>query len=161
MVCFATLAAELEREVAYIMATWLDIPDIFWLGHKNNSGECIEFTVQINFLSGKIIENSDFWLLMVKLPTPSEKDVARWITCSGVLLAANGAWQYGIIQRDNIWWLVQRFTNQVELYVLCQKVNEHIAVATLLGRRLQNQLQNVITNDNQFRLSHMVRNGLV
>lgn len=143
------------------MTTWLDIPDIFWLGQKDTGNSDTEYNIQINFLPGKIIECGDFWLLLVELPNPSEESLIRWVTCCGVLLAANNAWQYGVIQRNDVWWLVQRFTNSLSAQVLCQKANEHIAVATLLGRRLQKQLQNVMTNDNQSRLSHMVRNGLV
>ncbi|WP_253383365.1 hypothetical protein [unidentified bacterial endosymbiont] len=145
------------------MATWQDIPEMIFLAPKmSDVKEHNSFNVQISFLSGKVIKcNTEAWLLLVKLPTPAKELIFRWVNCCGVLLAANEGWHYGVMQRNDAWWLVQRFTDQYPVSALRRKVHEQIAVATLLGRRLQKQLQNVMKNDKQLNSFYMAKNGLV
>lgn len=143
------------------MATWVDIPDIFLVTPADVISESVEYHVQIKFMAGKIIECNGAWLLLVKLPSPAKEIAIRWVTCCGVLLAANNGWRYGVIQRNDTWWLVQRFTTQLSVSALWGRVDEHVAVATLLGQRLQNHLQHVTASDNRSGLSYIAKNGLV
>lgn len=122
------------------MSAWFDIPDIYWEGKKSLSGGRSAYSIEVGFLPGLIVEDAHFWLLLVQLPKPEKNIELAWLKYAGLLLAANNAGHYGILQRDNSWWLVRRYVTTLSMAALQLSTSEHVAIATLVGRRVQNQL---------------------
>ena len=122
------------------MSAWFGIPDIYWEGKKTNRAGRSVFSVEAGFLPGLIIEDMHSWLLLVQLPKPDKNIELTWLKYTGLLLAANNANYYGVLQRDNTWWLVRRYTASQSMEILQRSTSEHVALATVLGRRVQRQL---------------------
>ncbi|MFS9381057.1 hypothetical protein QNN88_10210 [Citrobacter sp. ANG330] len=141
--------------------TWHDIPNVFFTAQEYASENRNVYRVEVGFLPGRIIEERDFWLLMIQLQTPDKEIEVNWAKYCGLLLAGNSAHQYGVVQRCDVWWLAQRFSKQLLIEELYHRTQEHIAITTLLGRQFQKRLLKTAKSGSECYRPYIATLGLV